>query len=437
MTLSAPVLPLPDQAGLAARYAQVRRRTVALAEPLSEADCQVQSMPDTSPVKWHLAHVTWFFETFVLERFEPGFKAFDAAYRVLFNSYYNGVGEQHPRRERGLVTRPGLAQVLAYRRAVDERIAALLSQPHAAALVDLVELGLQHEQQHQELILTDVLHLLSCNPLVPVYLPRWPLAAVAPLALQWVALPGGLVQIGHDGEGFAFDNESPRHRQWLQPYELANRPVSHGEWAAFVADGGYANPRWWTAAGWDWVRTKQIEAPLYWRRSGGSAWHSFTLHGLVPVDDHTPITHISWFEADAFTRWWSVQHPAQAAARLPTEAEWEHAAAPLEAAQLAQGNFAESGALHPMPLAQAQTGLVQLLGDVWEWTASSYGPYPGFKAWDGAVGEYNAKFMVNQMVLRGGSCATPRAHIRASYRNFFPTDARWQFNGLRLARDAA
>ena len=438
MTLSASFPPRFDPAlALAARYAQVRRRTVALAEPLSEADCQVQSMPDTSPVKWHLAHVTWFFETFVLERFEPGFKAFDAAYRVLFNSYYNGVGEQHPRRERGLVTRPGLAQVLAYRRAVDERIAALLSQPHAAALVDLVELGLQHEQQHQELILTDVLHLLSCNPLVPVYLPRWPLAAVAPLALQWVALPGGLVQIGHDGEGFAFDNESPRHRQWLQPYELANRPVSHGEWAAFVADGGYANPRWWTAAGWDWLRTQQIEAPLYWRRSGGSAWHSFTLHGLVPVDDHTPITHISWFEADAFTRWWSVQHPAQAEARLATEAEWEHAAAPLEAAQLAQGNFAESGALHPMPLAQAQTGLVQLLGDVWEWTASSYGPYPGFKAWDGAVGEYNAKFMVNQMVLRGGSCATPRAHIRASYRNFFPTDARWQFNGLRLARDAA
>ena len=437
MTLSAPVLPLPDQAGLAARYAQVRRRTVALAEPLSEADCQVQSMPDASPVKWHLAHVTWFFETFVLERFEPGFKAFDAAYRVLFNSYYNGVGEQHPRRERGLVTRPGLAQVLAYRRAVDERIAALLSQPHAAALVERVELGLQHEQQHQELILTDVLHLLSCNPLAPVYLPRWPLAAVAPLALQWVALPGGLAEIGHDGQGFAFDNESPRHRQWLQPFELANRPASHGEWAAFVADGGYTHPGWWTAAGWDWVRTGQIEAPLYWRRSGDGAWHSFTLHGLVPVDDHTPITHISWFEADAFARWWSAQHPAQAAARLPTEAEWEHAAAPLAAAQLAQGNFAESGALHPMPLAQAQPGLVQLLGDVWEWTASSYGPYPGFKAWDGAVGEYNAKFMVNQMVLRGGSCATPRAHIRASYRNFFPTEARWQFNGLRLARDVA
>ncbi|MDO9095502.1 MAG: ergothioneine biosynthesis protein EgtB [Rubrivivax sp.] len=433
----------PSASPLAARYAHVRQQTLMLAAPLGEADCQVQSMPEASPVKWHLAHVTWFFETFVLERFEADFKPFDANFRVLFNSYYQGVGEQHPRAQRGLVTRPDLARVLAYRQAVDQRIAELLATAQTggptAACALLIELGMQHEQQHQELILTDVLHLLSCNPLAPVYQPRWPLAAVAPLSLQWEAQAGGLVEIGHHGPGFAFDNESPRHRHWLQPYALANRPVSHGEWAQFVADGAYRSPRWWTAAGWDWVRSQRIEAPLYWRSSdsgeGHRQWHSFTLHGLVPIDSATPITHISWFEADAFARWWSAQHPGRPAARLPTEAEWEHAADALTAAQLNQGNFMESGALHPMPAASAHAGLVQLLGDVWEWTASSYLPYPGFKAAEGAVGEYNGKFMVNQMVLRGGSCATPRSHIRSSYRNFFPTDTRWQFNGLRLARD--
>jgi ergothioneine biosynthesis protein EgtB len=434
---------------LALRYAQVRAATVALAAPLSEADCQVQSMPDASPVKWHLAHTTWFFETFVLEPHEPGFKPFDAAFRVLFNSYYQGVGAQHPRAQRGLVTRPDLARVQTWRTQVDARIAALLQRPQPAAVLALVELGLQHEQQHQELILTDVLHLLSCNPLLPAYQPRWPLAAVAPLPLRWVQGADGLVDIGTDGprEGadpdatrpaFAFDNEIPRHRHWLRPHALANRLVTHGEWVAFMADGAYAQPRWWASAGWDWVRQQQVQAPMYWQRSDGAAadWHSFTLHGLVPIDPCTPITHISWFEADAFTRWWSAQHPGQPAARLPTEAEWEHAAQTNWAASLAAGNFVESGALHPMPVAAAPSaGPAQLLGDVWEWTASAYLPYPGFQPWDGAVGEYNAKFMVNQMVLRGGSCATPRAHIRASYRNFFPTDTRWQFNGLRLARD--
>lgn len=431
---------------LQARYAQVRAQTLALAAPLSEADCQVQSMPDASPVKWHLAHVTWFFETFVLERFAPHFKPHDPSFRVLFNSYYHGVGEQHPRAQRGLVTRPGLQEVLDYRTRVDAQMTELLHAAPGAELAMLVELGLQHEQQHQELILTDLLHLLSCNPLLPVYQPRWPLAAVAPLALQWTALDGGLVGIGHGPQGFAFDNETPRHRHWLQPYALATRLVTHGEWAAFVADGAYMSPRWWTSAGWDWVRAQQVQAPLYWRHGAAGAgqagrqadWHSFTLHGLVPIDAGTPITHISWFEADAFARWWTAQHPGQPAARLPTEAEWEHAAERFAGPALAAGNFLESGALHPMPLAAAPaTGPAQLLGDVWEWTASSYLPYPGFKAWEGAVGEYNAKFMVNQMVLRGGSCATPRNHIRCSYRNFFPTDTRWQFNGLRLARDAA
>ncbi len=425
---------LPDTP-LALRLAAVRAQTEALAAPLSEADCQAQSMPDASPVKWHLAHVTWFFETFVLAPHEPGFKAFHPAFRMLFNSYYNGVGEPHPRPQRGLITRPGLAEVLAWRAQVDERLATLLAGKPSPEVAALVELGLQHEQQHQELLLTDLLHLLSINPLAPVYRARWPLAKVKPVAAGWLSQPGGLVEIGHQGSVFAFDNETPRHTQFLRPHALARRLVTHGEWAAFVADGAYHQPRWWLSAGWDWVRSQAIEAPLYWRRSAGSAsdWHCFTLHGLVPLDAHTPICHISYFEADAFARWWSAQHPSDLPARLPTEAEWEHAAQRLQPST--EGNFLESGALHPMPVAQGQDGLLQLLGDVWEWTASAYAPYPGFRAWDGAVGEYNAKFMVNQMVLRGGSCATPRAHIRSSYRNFFPTDARWQFNGLRLARD--
>jgi ergothioneine biosynthesis protein EgtB len=421
---------------LAAHYRSVRAQSLALSAPLSEADCQVQSMPDASPIKWHLAHVTWFFETFVLEHHENNFKPYDPAFRVLFNSYYNGVGEQHPRSQRGLVTRPTLAQVMAYRRAVDERVAALLAGSHGPEVESLVALGLQHEQQHQELMLTDLLHLLSCNPLAPAYLPRWPLAPVAPLRQEWVAFAGGLVDIGHDGDGFCFDNETPRHAHYLRPYALARRLATHGEWLAFMADGGYRDARWWLSAGWDWVRSQNVQAPLYWRRGAGAAdWHSFTLHGRVPVDEHTPITHISYFEADAFARWWSAQHPTQPPVRLPTEAEWEHAALRHEAPALAAGNFLESGALHPMPVAQTHEGPLQLLGDVWEWTASSYLPYPGFRAWAGAVGEYNAKFMINQMVLRGGSCATPRGHIRTSYRNFFPTDTRWQFNGLRLARD--
>lgn len=417
------------------RYATVRERSMALAAPLSEADAQVQSMPDASPTKWHLAHTTWFFETFVLERFEPEFKPHHPAFRVLFNSYYQGVGEQHPRPQRGLITRPGLDQVRAYRHAVDERIAALLaaSPDLTPELEALVELGLQHEQQHQELILTDLKHLLSCNPLDPVYQAHWPLARVAPLAPAWLPFEGGRVSIGHRGEGFAFDNESPRHEVLLRPFALANRPVSHGEWLAFMDAGGYADPRWWLAAGWDWRRAGQVDAPAYWRRDG-SAWTVFTLHGRVPVDPHTPIVHVSYYEADAYARW-RAAHDGQPC-RLPTEAEWEHAAQRQDESALAQGNFVESGALHPMPISSAVAGLpMQLFGDVWEWTASAYLPYPGYRPWDGAVGEYNGKFMVNQMVLRGGSCATPRGHIRASYRNFFPTDARWQFSGVRLAMD--
>ncbi len=426
-----------ESSALAQRYAQVRAQSLALAEPLSEADAQVQSMPDVSPTKWHLAHVTWFFETFILERHERGFKPFHPRYRVLFNSYYNEVGEQHPRPERGLVSRPSLAEVKAYRAQVDQRVATLLANAHDPAIDALVELGLQHEQQHQELLLTDIKHVLSCNPLVPVYRASWPLAPVAPLPMAWVGHGGGLAEIGHHDDGFAFDNESPRHLHHLRPYALANRLVTHGEWAEFIADGGYREPRWWLSAGWEWVRKQQVRAPLYWQREGDHApWLCFTLHGLVPIDPHTPIAHVSYFEADAFARWAGTQREAWRGARLPSEFEWEHAARGLPSTVAGSGNFVESQALHPMPVARAGASLpAQMFGDVWEWTSSSYSPYPGFQPLDGAVGEYNGKFMVNQYVLRGGSCATPRSHIRASYRNFFPTDARWQFSGVRLARD--
>ena len=423
-----------DPTDLPTRLDRVRAATLALSEPLSEADCQVQSMPDASPVKWHLAHTTWFFETFVLERFEPGFRPHHPAYRVLFNSYYNGVGDQHPRPQRGLVTRPGLAEILAWRAAVDERVQALLRASADPALAELVELGLQHEQQHQELILTDVLHLLSCNPLAPVYRDAVPSdAAVAAAPLAWVAREAGLVEIGHQGGGFAFDNEGPRHRQWLAPHALANRLTTQGEWVEFMADGGYRDPRWWLAAGWDAVRNQRIEAPAHWRRSEGGAWQVFTLGGLRPLQADAPVAHISLYEADAYARWRGARHGLPL--RLPTETEWEAAASPLAAQAIASGNFVETQALRTRPAAGDGAGLLQMMGDAWVWTASSYAAYPGYHPRAGAVGEYNGKFMVNQYVLRGGSCATPRSHIRASYRNFFPADARWQFTGLRLAQD--
>ena len=432
--------PSHDLSPLAARFAQIRAQTLKLAAPLSTEDCQAQSMPDASPVKWHLAHVTWFFETFILERFEADFAAFNPAFRLLFNSYYNAVGDKHPRAQRGLLTRPTLAEVKAWRANVDERICALLAQPHDESIDELVELGIQHEQQHQELLLTDVKHLLYCSVLEPVYAKAWPLARVAAVPAQWVEQASGLVEIGQQARvgSFAFDNESPRHTAYLGAYALMNRLVTHGEWLEFLQAGGYQDSRWWLSAGWDWVTTQGITAPMYWQQDGDAAshngWTNFTLHGRVPIDPHTPIVHISYFEADAYARWKSATDAAWAGARLPTEAEWEASAASQEAAHIAAGNFVETQALHPMPVAKPQTGLMQMMGDVWQWTSSSYSAYPGFVPWDGAVGEYNGKFMVNQYVLRGGSCATPRSHIRASYRNFFPTDARWQFTGLRLAK---
>ena len=414
------------QTGLGARFARIRGATGVLAQGLTAEDCALQSMPDASPVKWHLAHTTWFFETFVLEPNLQGYRPFDPAYRVLFNSYYNAVGERHPRAERGMLSRPALDEICAYRRHVDESMQQLLSGTAIPPAVgDLVELGHQHEQQHQELILTDLKHLLSRNPLRPAYQKPWPLTPIHARVRGWIPHAGGLHEIGYGADEFCFDNETPRHRVWLEPFSMATHPVTHGDFVEFVEDGGYRRPELWLAAGWDVVNARGWQAPEYWERRDG-AWHTFTLNGMVPVDSNTPICHVSFYEAEAFARWAKV--------RLPSEAEWEIAAknAPRH------GNFVESGALHPLALRDSPTDNTpaQIFGDVWEWTRSDYAPYPGFRAEAGAVGEYNGKFMSGQYVLRGGSCATPADHIRATYRNFFPPDARWQFSGLRLARDA-
>ena len=422
--------PAPSLNGsLAQSFADIRRATLALAAPLSPEDCQVQSMPDASPTKWHLAHITWFFETFILERFEPAFKPFDARYRVLFNSYYQGVGEMHPRAQRGLITQPTLADVVRYRAEVDARVQQLLvSCADDAVLAELVTLGLHHEQQHQELLLTDIKHALSLNPGHTAYAKRWPMTSVQTQPLRWFGFEAGLIEHGHDAVrdgAFCFDNETPRHRAYTAPFELASRPVSYGEYLAFMTDGGYLRPELWLSMGWDWVRSGGRQAPLYWRELDGR-WMHHTLQGLVDLDPRTPVCHLSYFEADAYARW--------AGARLPTEVEWEHAA--RQQREPAHANFADRGAFHPLPSEDvASDAPVQLFGDVWEWTQSSYGAYPGYRPLPGAVGEYNGKFMCNQYVLRGGSCATPAGHVRASYRNFFPPDAQWQFSGLRLARD--
>ena len=407
---------------LAERFRAVRAATAALAAPLSPEDCQVQSMPDASPVKWHLAHTTWFFETFVLERAEPSFAPFDPAFRVLFNSYYNAVGPQHARPARGLVSRPSLERVLAYRAAVEERVLALLAQGAPdEELLRTVELGAHHEQQHQELILTDLKHALAQSPLRPGYraLAEAPPAAVAPLRFE--PFTEGVRWIGHGDGGFAFDNEGPRHRVLLQPFALGSRCATNGEWLAFLADGGYERPELWLSDGWAWRQAEGVDAPLYWQRDG-DAWTVLTLGGVRAVRADEPVTHVSYYEASAFAEW--------SGARLPSEFEWEVAAYEIAP----EGNFVERDLLHPAPAA-AGARLAQLFGDVWEWTRSDYAPYPGFAPAAGALGEYNGKFMCNQRVLRGGSCATPQSHIRASYRNFFPPTARWQFSGVRLARE--
>jgi ergothioneine biosynthesis protein EgtB len=430
--MNRPIPQLRPVPPLAARHALVRQTSLNLVAPLGAEDCQVQSMPDASPAKWHLAHTTWFFETFILERYEPNFRPFDPAFRVLFNSYYQGVGERFPRAKRGLMTHPTLADVKRYRAQVDERVQALLGTPVAGepAFAELVVLGLQHEQQHQELILTDIKHALSFSPGHPAYAKRWPMTTVQDQPLRWFLHQGGLVEHGHDPalDGpFWFDNETPRHRTYLAPFEIASRPVSYGEYLAFMDDAGYQRPELWLSMGWDWVEAGERIAPLYWRRDG-ERWVNHTLQGEVEIDPRTPVTHLSYFEADAYARW--------VGARLPTEAEWEHAARGLR--PTLRGNFADRGAFHPMPQGEPSSDEpAQMYGDVWEWTQSNYNAYPGYKPLPGAVGEYNGKFMCNQFVLRGGSCATPASHIRASYRNFFPPEAQWQFSGLRLARDVA
>jgi ergothioneine biosynthesis protein EgtB len=423
-THASPVLQPHTRGAIEARFNRIRKVSEQLAEPLSDEDCNVQSMPDASPTKWHLAHTSWFFETFVLERFARDFKPFHPAFRVLFNSYYNGIGDKHPRHERGLISRPDLATVRVYRQHVTAHVQKLFSDCRDTDFWALVELGCHHEEQHQELVLTDLKHLFSRNPLQPAYQAQWPLTAVAKRHPQWFHYDGGLIEIGHRGPGFSFDNEAPRHRVFVHPFALASHPVSHGEFAEFVEDNGYTRADLWLSLGWDWVQANHIDAPLYWQQRDG-VWSTFTVHGRVEIDADTPMCHVSFFEADAYARW--------KGARLPTEFEWELAATDIRV----DGNFMESRALHPLSCRAPARGSApaQLFGDVWEWTNSQYLPYPGYAAAAGAVGEYNGKFMCNQFVLRGGSCATPRDHMRASYRNFFPPEARWQFSGLRLAKN--
>jgi formylglycine-generating enzyme required for sulfatase activity len=458
--MSTQTIEMADRDTLASRYSEVRGRSERLCEPLETEDFVVQSMDDVSPTKWHLAHTSWFFETFVLKPHLPAYQEVNPTYGFLFNSYYVQAGERHCRAQRGYISRPTVAEVFAYRRHVDEAMLALLGQAQGKAhapIAQLTELGLHHEQQHQELMLTDIKHVLSVNPLRPAY--RRPEAKGAgdrtaepvgtprqrrprgghqpesprPEAQRpegqaspsgWSAFPGGLERIGHEGDGFAYDNERPRHRVYLEPFEIATRLVTNREYLAFMEDGGYVRPELWLSMGWAAAQENGWSEPIYWERRDGD-WWSFTLRGMQPIDPDEPVAHLSYFEADAFARW--------AGARLPTEAEWEVAAGELPL----EGNLADAESLHPrVAPPKGGSAPAQMFGDVWEWTASQYSPYPGYRPPEGAVGEYNGKFMCNQFVLRGGSCATPLSHIRRTYRNFFPPAATWQFTGLRLARSA-
>jgi ergothioneine biosynthesis protein EgtB len=423
MTMSGPAAP----SDLLEEYLRIRAMTERLASVLSAEDQTVQTMPDVSPTKWHRAHVTWFFETFVLGEYAQGYHAFDDAYAYIFNSYYEAMGARHPRPERGLLSRPGIDEIARYRAYVDGQMDALLRDTDQPGLVDLITLGLHHEQQHQELLLMDIKHVLSRNPLHPVYLPATlPRAEGHPPKAGWLEHDGGPVEIGHRGVGFGFDNEYPVHTVHLTPFALADRPVTCGDWLSFIEDDGYRRPEFWLSDGWAVVNAQDWDAPLYWSRDPDNSdqWLQFTLSGLRTVDPDEPICHVSYYEADAFAHWTGM--------RLPTESEWETVAAiDGEGDNFLRDDFLGRGAPHPLPAVTTKA----LYGDTWEWTSSSYSPYPGFRAAPGAVGEYNGKFMVSQYVLRGGSCATPQGHTRSTYRNFFPPGARWPFGGVRLARD--
>jgi ergothioneine biosynthesis protein EgtB len=422
---------IPDLPDFMSRFRTVRTRTEILAAKLSPEDQCVQSMADASPAKWHLAHTAWFFETLVLMGHLAGYRCFDPRYFYLFNSYYEAMGPRHPRPERGLLTRPTSEDVMAYRHHVDDAMARLFensSQARRMEFEPMAELGLHHEEQHQELLLTDIKHAFSRNPLQPAYAPAMPVPVPsAPPPLGWVDLAGGIVPMGHDKDAFAFDNEGPRHLVLLRPYRLATRLISCGEFLAFIEDGGYTRPEFWLSDGWTAVQTQGWMAPLYWSKDEAGAWTQFTLNGPQPLKQAEPVVHVSFYEAAAYASW--------AGKRLPTEQEWEAAAM----GRPVVGNFLDSTRPHPRPAAHgygAEHEMIQLYGDAWEWTRSAYEPYPGFKPLRGAAAEYNGKFMCGQMVLRGGSCATPEGHVRSTYRNFFPPGARWQFSGIRLAEDS-
>jgi len=419
--VSAPRLATPPAStpSLVEQYRAVRAESEALCRSLAPEDMVVQSMPDASPAKWHLAHTSWFFEHFVLEPYRSGYRPFHPAYGYLFNSYYYSVGTMHPRPARGLLTRPSVAEVLAYRRHVDAELQELLEKRPAPEAAARVTLGLNHEQQHQELLLTDIKHLFAQNPLEPAWRELAPPPAAPARPLKYLPRPAGLVSIGHAGDGFAFDNETPRHQAFVGAHTLASRPVSNGDYAEFIRAGSYREPRLWLADGWATIQREGWQRPLYWSEDMTS---EFTLGGRRTLDANAPVCHLSYYEADAYARW--------AGARLPTEAEWESHAADLAV----DGNLLETGYFHPA--AGTADGPAQFYGDVWEWTASPYSAYPRFQSLTGSLGEYNGKFMANQLVLRGGSCVTPASHIRATYRNFFYPQQRWQFTGLRLAKDA-
>jgi ergothioneine biosynthesis protein EgtB len=411
----------PSPASLQTRFGHVRAMTEALCTPLQPEDFVPQSMPDASPAKWHLAHTTWFFEQFVLRALDPSHRVFNPQFEYLFNSYYQSLGEPFTRSKRGLLTRPTTAEVMQYRAYITEAMTQLLNvRGDDERIAALTVLGLSHEQQHQELLLTDIKHLFSCNPLLPAYQERARRESQDATPLRFISYGGGISEIGAKDGDFSFDNERPRHRILLEPFALANRPVTNAEYKAFILDGGYARPEFWLSDGWGVVQDEHWRHPLYWSATLES---HFTLAGEIALNPNEPACHLSYYEADAFARW--------AGARLPTEAEWEHAATRAPIA----GNLLESGQLHPRACESTGGEIAQLFGDVWEWTSSAYAPYPGYRPAAGALGEYNGKFMCNQLVLRGGSCATPASHIRASYRNFFYPHTRWQFSGLRLARD--